>query len=462
MSSKRGTLCLSTANEAVRFGRDAYSDAVRPGLTIRPAQDRSQRADGEEGVMDWVACVGIDWADQQHAYAVREAGGGEYEGSVGSDPESVHEWVGQLRERYREGWIVVGLEQSRGPLLYALACYDFLILVPINPRAASSYRDSLRLSGAKDDPIDAVLIRDFVAGHLSRLRVWKPDATITRKLRLLCESRRKFVDRRTAFTHELSAALKSYFPQALQWFGAETSALLRRVLERWPTLPQLWQARRQDVLGVIRKNSRQKASAIDELLVKIRSAVPLTEDQAIVDASATLAQSLVPLIDQTHAAVRRYDSLIAELWAEHPDRSLFESFPGAGPVLAPRLEVGFGNDRSRYADASELQKYSGIAPVIEASGKQRWVHCRWQCPKFLRQTFHEFAACSIPHCSWARAFYHQQRERGAGHHEAIRALAFRWIRILFRCWKENTPYDEERYLQALRRRGSALLDRIAA
>jgi transposase len=412
--------------------------------------------------MDWVACVGIDWADRQHAYAVREAGGGEYEGSVGSDPESVHEWIGQLRQRYREGWIVVGLEQSRGPLLYALACYDFLMLVPINPRAASSYRDSLRLSGAKDDPVDARLIRDFVATHLSKLRVWKPEAAITRKLRLLCEARRKFVDRRTALTHELSAALKSYFPQALEWFGGEKSALLRTVLKRWPMLEQLRQARGEDVRRIVQRSSRKKSSAIDELLVQIRSAVTLTEDQAIVQASSILVQSLVSLIDQTNAAVRRYDALIAELWTEHPDRTLFESFPGAGPVLAPRLAVAFGNDRSRYAEDSELQKYSGIAPVIEASGKQHWVHCRWQCPKFLRQTFHEFAECSIPHCSWARAFYHQQRERGAGHHEAIRALAFRWIRILFRCWKENTPYVDQRYLEALRRHGSPLVDRLAA
>lgn len=412
--------------------------------------------------MDWVACVGIDWADQQHTYAVREAAGGEYQGSVRSDPESIHEWVRQLRQRYPEGWIAIGLEQSRGPLLYALACYDFLILVPINPRAASSYRHSLRVSGAKDDPVDAGLIRDFVATHLSKLRVWKPDAAITRKLRLLCEARRKFVDRRTGLTHELSAALKSYFPQALQWFGGESSTLLRRILERWPTLEQLVIARGRLLGRVVGRNSRKKAAAIDELFVQIRSAVALTEDQAIVQPMSILVQSLVALIDQIDAAVGRYDSLIAACWTQDPDCALFESFPGGGPVMAPRLAVAFGNDRSRYNDPSELQKYSGIAPVIEASGKQRWVHCRWQCPKFLRQTFHEFAECSIPHCRWARAFYQQQRERGAGHHEAIRALAFRWIRILFRCWKENTPYDEQRYLEALQRHGSKLVLRLAA
>jgi hypothetical protein len=31
----------------------------------------------------------------------------------------------------------------------------------------------------------------------------------------------------------------------------------------------------------------------------------------------------------------------------------------------------------------------------------------------------------------------------------IRALAFKWIRILFRCWKERTPYTEAIYQRAL-------------
>jgi len=39
----------------------------------------------------------------------------------------------------------------------------------------------------------------------------------------------------------------------------------------------------------------------------------------------------------------------------------------------------------------------------------------------------------------------------------IRALAFKWIRIVFRCWKSNTPYDESTYLKALKKRGSPLL-----
>src|SRR5690606_39533639 len=77
--------------------------------------------------------------------------------------------------------------------------------------------------------------------------------------------------------------------------------------------------------------------------------------------------------------------------------------------------------------------------------------------KFLKQTFHEFAKSSIPHCGWANAFYRLQRQRGHDHHQAIRALAYQWIRILTRCWAAHTPYCEDTYLQALRRSSSPLI-----
>jgi transposase len=65
--------------------------------------------------------------------------------------------------------------------------------------------------------------------------------------------------------------------------------------------------------------------------------------------------------------IKEFDHKIKELFKSHPDHFLFESLPGAGAQLAPRLLSLFGSDRSRWADAADIQKYSGIAPVIERS-----------------------------------------------------------------------------------------------
>ena len=108
-----------------------------------------------------------------------------------------------------------------------------------------------------------------------------------------------------------------------------------------------------------------------------------------------------------------------------------------------------GSQRDRYQTAHEIQCYSGIAPVVASSGKQRWVHWRWCCPRFLRQTFHEWALHSIAYSQWARDYYDEQRGKGKRRNTVIRSLAFKWIRILFRCWKNRTPYDETAYQRAL-------------
>jgi Transposase IS116/IS110/IS902 family len=122
---------------------------------------------------------------------------------------------------------------------------------------------------------------------------------------------------------------------------------------------------------------------------------------------------------------------------------------GAGAALVPRLIVAFGSDRNRYQSAQELQNQSGIAPITKQSGKSQSVQSRRACPKFLKQTFHEFADHSRRWCPWAKAFYETKRAQGTGRHATLRALAFKWIRILFRMWKDRRPYNNQAYQQAL-------------
>jgi transposase len=130
-------------------------------------------------------------------------------------------------------------------------------------------------------------------------------------------------------------------------------------------------------------------------------------------------------------------------------------------VLAARLLPALGSDRSRFADAEAVSCYSGIAPVTEQSGKlQRWVHVRWSCPKFLRQSWHEFAGSSIRFSVWAAAYYKHLRQK-MGHQAAVRSLAFKWQRIVWRMWQDRTPYDEARYLRSLQKRGLQIYQNLS-
>jgi transposase len=164
---------------------------------------------------------------------------------------------------------------------------------------------------------------------------------------------------------------------------------------------------------------------IERRIVGIRQAVPAIRDRAVIEAKSAVVKVITQLIRILVQGIGELDRKIESEMAAHPDFFIFDSLPGAGLAPAPRLLAAFGSQRARYGSAQEVQTYSGIAPVIERSGKKKWIHFRWAAPKFLRQSFHEWAGRSITQSHWARAYYEQQRQRGKGHHAAVRALAFK-------------------------------------
>ena len=413
---------------------------------------------------DCAAFVGIDWADQEHAVCLIDSEMQTPELSVlAQDAEAIDEWVAELQRRYPGQKVAVCLEQKKGALVYALMKFDCLMLVPINPKQLSRFRDAMGPSGAKDDPRDASLLAELLMKHSEHLRAWLPDNVETRRIRLLGEDRRNLVDARTALTNRLKSLLKQYFPLALLVSGTRIyGELACQLLMRYPSLDKL-QAASDDELGAFyHEHHCYRPQLVAERLQLIRQARPLTTDPAILEASVLAVEILLKQLVTLNQGIDQYDMRIATGMEVHPDASIFESLPGAGAAMAPRLLAAMGSDRERLTSAQEVQQLSGIAPVTKQSGKTCVVHRRWAASKFLRQTFHEFAAHSIKHSAWAKAYYDMMRARGNKFQAAVRALAFKWIRIIFRCWKDRTLYDEGTYLTALLKRQSPILKHFAS
>ena len=407
---------------------------------------------------EYAALVAIDWADQQHAICLSDPSTGEREQTiVKHTPQALQEWALSLRQRFAGQPIAVCLEQSRGPLIYALLQYDFFVLYPINPATLAKYRQAFSTAHGKDDPTDADYLLDLLEHHRNRLRPWRPDDEKTRTLRLLVEQRRRLINDRTRLSNRLTALLKGYFPQVLGWFDDIRTLLVCDFLERWPQLSWLQQARPASVNKFLRSHHSTSVATNQRRLAEIKIAIPLTTDAAVMTASVINVKVLVTQMKTVIAAISEYDRHLEALCLTHEDYELFASLPGAGPVHAARLTAALGSDRRRWQSADELVTFAGIAPIIERSGKQFHIRWRYFCPKFFRQTFHEFAAQSIQDSFWARAYYSSQRAKGKDHHAAIRALAFKWIRIIWKCWHARTPYNEVIYLESLRKKGSSLL-----
>jgi transposase len=412
----------------------------------------------QEQPSEFAAFIGIDWADRKHDICLQVPGVDACELSVIEHrPTVIDAWASNLRNRFEGRPIAVCLELSHGPIVSALLEHDFFVIFPVNPSTLAKYRRAFTPSGAKDDPTDAAVALEILRRHPDRLEPLRPESVDMRALRRLVESRRDLVQDRVRVTNRLIYALKAYYPQILDWFRDKETDVFAAFLERWPSLPEAQRARRETLIDFFHAHNVRRANTIEKRINAIKSEKSLTSDPAVIEPALLLVETLLPQLRALSAGIVRFDEQIARRCKALPDFKLFSDLPGAGKVFAPRLLVAFGEQRDRFATAAALQRLSGIAPVTERSGKTHWVHWRWACPKFLRQTFVEWVACSIPHSFWARSFYESHRAKGTSHNAAIRALAFKWIRVLFRCWVDRVPYDESRYLAALQKRHSPIL-----
>ena len=406
----------------------------------------------------FTAYIGIDWADTKHDICIQAAGEERREFSrISHKVDEIEDWAQALYRRFG-GPIAIAVELSKGPIVYALQKYDFFVIFPVNPSTLANYRKAFSPSRAKDDPTDAEIALELILCHPDRFKPLTPQSVEIRTLASLVEQRRRLVNDRVRITNRLRYTLKQYYPQALEWFDRIDTPLFCDFIERWPTLIQIKRARRTTLETFFHQHNMRFAHVLEDRIQAIKGASPLTLDDAVITPHRLQAVVLVDQLRVALNAIKLYDTQIAELAPRHPDFALFDALPGAGPSLAPRLLVAFGEQRDRFNSAAELQRYAGIAPVTERSGKKCWVHWRWQCSTFLRQTFVEWAAQTINKSFWAGAYYQQQRDKGCSYNAAVRALAFKWIRILYRCWQTRTPYDEAIYLKALKRRGSPLLN----
>lgn len=400
------------------------------------------------------ACIGLDWGDTQHAFVLQEPGGHTEEGSLTHSAESLHQWLGQLEQRYGGRPVALAIEASRGPVIQALLQYAWLTVYPINPITSARYRQAFTPSGASDDLPDARVLLELARDHRAKLRALQPQDPATLKLSGLVQTRRDLVDRSKQVLNQLYVLLKSYYPQALKLVGNLNTPLAWDLLERWPDLLSLKAAKPGTVKRFYHLHRVRSSSLVEARLQLIAQARALTTETAHVSVAVLHLRCLLDQMRALHKHIGILEQEIKTCFAAHPEAELFRDLPGAGQHLAPRLCVAFGTQRDLYPQPESLQKLAGVAPVREKSGNSVWTHWRWLAPKFLRQTFVEWAGQTVVYSAWAKVYYERMRAQGKNHHKILRALAFKWIRVLWKCWQTRTPYNEQLYLKQLLHRKS--------
>lgn len=305
----------------------------------------------------FAAWIGLDWGDREHAYCLALGREGEPEkGKLLHSAEKLHGWLKGLEERFGGRPVALGLESNRGALFHVLAQYPWLEIFPINPVTSARYRKAFIPSGAKDDLPDALILLDLVRFHAHKLRPLLWDDVSTRKLAALVQARRDTVDRRTQGLNQLTGVLKSYYPQALELVGEDLSApMALEFLRRWPDLLELKSARPATLRSFYYRHNVRRPERVEKRLQGLAGMVALTTDDAVVSVARLQLKLLLELITTFNKHIAAFDGQIAAAFAAHADQALFRELPGAGKVLAPRLAVAFGSERTRYADAASFQ-----------------------------------------------------------------------------------------------------------
>jgi transposase len=416
-----------------------------------------------ESIPRYDLLVSLDRSDRTAALALFDVTSGAFltECEIDLAPEALDAWWRSVRAAHPAARIAVAFEQPAPNLLAFFAPRQPAAIYALNPSATWAYRQSLTVSRARNDQSDARDQALFVKNHLAELKPWSPPPVAVTQLERVTLSRRKQVNARTALTNQLQAALKRYFPQALGLLHEDLWRPMNlEFLRRWPSAQKLKAVRLPRLRAFYHQHGSRSEARWTERAALVAGLVPLAEAGP---ADELEVAALVDQIEVLNASILRHDQTSAELFkAEGAAAERVAALPGAGPTLAPRLYVALARHVPNCATPEALAAAVGVAPVTDQSGKMCKVYRRLRCDNHTRQSFVEWAKESWKHSIWAEAFVRQRQKKGQGFHAIIRALAYKWVRILWKCWRDGTAYNEEQYIKSLRLKCSPLVPPASA
>jgi transposase len=395
--------------------------------------------------------VALDWASDHHDVVVLDR-----DGTVQAEFRFAHTaegWAEFTQKTQPFTGAPITLETSSGPAVDQLLQRGWTIY-PVAPTAAAHYRERKVPSGTKSDRHDTWSLADALRTDGHAWRVLQPQDEATATLRSLCRDEIALIEQRTALVNQLQAALREYYPAALQAFDDWTAPYAWALVLQFPTPAQLQSAGRRRWEKFLHAQGLWRSQTIQKRLGLFATANALPASAPITMAKSLLAVSLAKVLISLQTQLNEYRRRITEAFHQHPDHDIFGSLPGAKATLAPRLLSELGSVRPEYPDAESLMCMAGVSPVGYQSGQFNKCRLRHACNKVLRATVHLWANSSRLSCAWAQAYYQAKRDAGASHAAALRCLGKRWLKILWRLWQNGDVYDEAKYLAQLKRRGS--------
>lgn len=394
----------------------------------------------------WSVFVGIDWGGIHHQVCVVGADGKRRE-----NLRFTHDVAGLAdldAELSRHGMgLPVAVERSEGLLVEHLQARGHVVF-PVSPRIAARARERYRVAPTKDDRFDAFVLADTLRHEHDRWRPLAVPSPLLAEIRALTRDRDRLLETQQATEAQLRAILDAYHPAPTRLFSSIDRQITLSFVLDYPTPAAASRLRAARIGGFCKRNGYTGRVPAQVLAERLRTNL-LSASEGTVAGKAFSAQTFARLLQLLNEQLSDYDDAIAAAVAEHPDTPIFSSFPGVGPVLTGVLLAEIGEDRARFPTADILLAEAGLAPVTRASGRSKSVRFRYAANSRLREAAMWWTFNSLKESTWAaEQFRHAREQRGQRYHRALRGIAARWTRVLWRCWQDHTTYEPTKHTSA--------------
>jgi transposase len=393
-----------------------------------------------------VLFVGDDWAEDHHDIELQDEAGRPLakarleEGVSGISRlhTMIAEHVGDDADPVE---VAVGIETDRGPWVQALVAAGYRVHA-INPLQVARYRERRSVSGAKSDTADAHTLADMVRTDGHQLRTVAGDSDQAAAIKVVARAHKTLIWERGRHTLRLRHALREFFPAALEAFADLTASDALELLDKAPDPASAARLTTTQITAALKRARRHHALAKAEAIRAALRIEQLRQPDPVAAAYAATVRAQVAILRALHSQVKALEEQVEAHFGEHPDAEIYLSQPGLGPILGARVLAEFGDDPDRYGNARARKNYAGTSPITRQSGKRKIVAARYVHNDRLLDALGRQAFATLTASPGARAYYDDLRDRGVGHHAALRQLANRLVGILHGCLKTHTKYDE--------------------
>ena len=336
----------------------------------------------------------------------------------------------------------IGFELPHGPLVDFLHSKKYS-LYSLNPLKIKRYKESIKVSGNKNDDIDALAIAEYLRNNseYTRSMVW--DSPEIERLRNLSIIHTRFTHNKARHLNKLHFTIRQYFPLHESLFSSFGCTIQLKMIKKYPTFKSLQAATDEELTAFLKVNKYCRPVYINRVINKIRNHSQLISDE-VEYAYQIEADCLCDIIQILDAKLHEVEKEMNHIVDSHRLGKCFKSLPGAGDVLACKLLAIFGDNKDRFSNANGVQCLFGTAPKNYQSGPYHKVIMRKACSKTPRAILYTFAFSSLRLSKWAREYYDSQRAKGKTHSVAVRALSNKWVKVIYKIWKDEIFYEESK------------------